>query len=164
MDLVTPDIGLIVWQTVVFVIVFLILAVFVWRPITDALRTREEFIKDSLEAAENAKKEMKQLQSDNEYLIEEAKRERDQMIKDATQAANQIKEDAKEETTKITNKMIEDAKAVINTEKQAALADVKNLVATLSIDIAEKVLRKNLEDKKAQEGLVKDLIKDIKVN
>lgn len=164
MELVTPDIGLIIWQTVVFVIVFIILAVFVWRPITDALRTREGFIKDSLEAAENATKEMQQLKADNEYLLEEAKKERDLMIKDAAKAATKIKEDAKDETAKITNKMIDDAKAVINTEKQAALADVKNLVASLSIDIAEKVLRKSLEDKKAQEGLVKELIKDIKVN
>lgn len=164
MELVTPDIGLIIWQTIVFVIVFAILAMFVWRPITDALRTRESFIKDSLDAAENAKKEMEQLKADNEYLLEEAKIERDQLLKDATQTANKIKEEAKEETAKITSKMIEDARAVINTEKQAALADVKNLVASLSIDIAEKILRKNLEDKKAQEGLVKELIKDIKVN
>lgn len=164
MELVTPNIGLIIWQTVVFLIVFGILATFVWRPIVDALRAREGFISDSLEAAENSKKEMAQLKEDNEYLLQEARIERDNMLADATKVANQIKEDARTETAKISDKMIADAKAAIGTEKKAALADVKNMVASLSLDIAEKVLRKNLEDKKAQEGLVQDLIKDIKVN
>jgi F-type H+-transporting ATPase subunit b len=163
-ELVTPNIGLIIWQTVVFLIVFGILATFVWRPIVDALRAREGFISDSLEAAENSKKEMAQLKEDNEYLLQEARIERDNMLADATKVANQIKEDARTETSKISDKMIADAKAAIGTEKKAALADVKNMVASLSLDIAEKVLRKNLEDKKAQEGLVQDLIKDIKVN
>ena len=164
MELVTPQIGLIIWQTIVFLIVFGILALFVWRPISDALRTRESFIQDSLDAAENAKKEMAQLKDDNEYLLQEARRERDQIINDATAAANKIKDEAKEETSKITAKMIEDARGQINNEKNAALAEVKDLVANLSIDIAEKVLRKSLEDKKAQQNLVKDLVKEIKVN
>lgn len=164
MELVTPQIGLIIWQTIVFLIVFGILALFVWRPISDALRTRESFIQDSLDAAENAKKEMAQLKDDNEYLLQEARRERDQIINDATAAANKIKDEAKEETSKITAKMIEDARGQINNEKNAALAEVKDLVANLSIDIAEKVLRKSLEDKKAQQALVKDLVKEIKVN
>lgn len=164
MELVTPGLGLIIWQLVVFLAVFGILAAFVWRPITDALRTRESFIQDSLDAAENAKKKIEELKQDNEYLLEEARIERDKMIKDATEIANKIKEDAKDETSKITAKMIEDAKSVINTEKNAALADVKNLVAELSLDIAEKVLKGSLADKKAQETLVKNLVKDIKVN
>lgn len=164
MELLTPGVGLIFWQTLTFLIVFAILLIFVWRPVADALRTREGFITDSLKAAENAKKEMERLRADNEYLLEEAKMERDQMLKDATVAANKIKDDAKIETARITSKMIEDAKAVINTEKQAALTDVKNMVAALSLDIAEKVLRKSLENKKAQENLVNDLVKDIKVN
>ena len=164
MELVTPGIGLIFWQTITFLIVLGVLAAFVWKPITEALRTREGFIADSLNAAEKAKEKIQQLKEDNEYLLEEARIERDQMIKDATAIANQIQEDAKDETSKITAKMIDDAKAIINSEKNAALADVKNLVATLSLDIAEKVLRKNLEDKKTQEELVDDLIKDIKVN
>jgi F-type H+-transporting ATPase subunit b len=163
-SLVTPDIGLFIWQVIVFVIVLGILSAFVWKPITDALRTREHFIQDSLDAAENAKKEMVQLKQDNEYLLQEARIERDKMLKDATVIANQIKDAAKEETSKITAKMIEDAKSVIQSEKNAALSEVKNLVSNLSLDIAEKVLRKSLEDKKAQEALVKDLVKDIKVN
>ena len=164
MDLVTPDIGLIIWQTVVFLIVFAILALKVWKPITEALKSRDGFIRDSLQSAETAKEEMKQLTAENEYLLKEARIERDHMLKDAAKIAAEIKEAAKEETSKISTKMIEDAKAVIEIEKKAALTDVKNLVAALSIDIAEKVLRKSLEDKKSQEALVKDLIKDIKVN
>lgn len=164
MDLVTPDIGLIIWQTVVFLIVFAILALKVWKPITEALKSRDGFIRDSLQSAEAAKEEMKQLTAENEYLLKEARIERDHMLKDAAKIAAEIKEAAKEETSKISTKMIEDAKAVIEIEKKAALTDVKNLVAALSIDIAEKVLRKSLEDKKSQEALVKDLIKDIKVN
>jgi F-type H+-transporting ATPase subunit b len=164
MELLTPGIGLMFWQTVIFLSVFLILLIFVWRPVSDALRTREGFISDSLDAAEKAKEEIQRLKEDNEYLLEEARIERDKMIKDATELGNKIKDEAREETSKITAKMIEDAKAVIQTEKKAALSDVKNLVASLSLDIAEKVLRKNLEDKKVQEALVSDLIKDIKVN
>jgi len=164
MELLTPGVGLIFWQTLVFLILFAILLVFVWRPISDALRTRDGFIQDSLDAAEHAKKDIEKLKEDNEYLLQEAKIERDQMMADATKIANQIKADAKADTSKITEKMLADAKAAINSEKKAAIADVKNMVASLSIDIAEKVLRKTLEDKKAQESLVQDLIKDIKVN
>jgi len=164
MELVTPGIGLIFWQTVTFLIVLGVLAAFVWRPITDALRAREGFIADSLNAAENAKKDIEKLKSDNEYLLQEARIERDKILKEATAAANQIKESAKEETAKITAKMTEDARATIAGEKNAALSEVKNLVSSLSLDIAEKVLKKNLEDKKAQETLVQDLIKDIKVS
>lgn len=164
MELVTPGIGLIFWQTVTFLIVLGLLAAFVWKPITEALRTREGFIADSLDAAENAKKEISQLKADNEYLLQEARAERDKILAAANDAAKQIKEEAKIETAKITAKMTEDARALIASEKNAALAEVKDLVATLSLDIAEKVLRKDLEDKKAQESLVKELIKDIKVS
>ncbi|MBU2914785.1 MULTISPECIES: F0F1 ATP synthase subunit B [Reichenbachiella] len=164
MELVTPGIGLIFWQTITFLIVLGLLAAFVWRPITDALRAREGFIADSLDAAENAKKDIAKLKEDNEYLLKEARIERDKILAQANEAAKQIKEAAKEETAKITAKMTADAKAVIVSEKNAALTEVKDLVATLSLDIAEKVLRKSLEDKKAQESLVKELIKDIKVS
>lgn len=164
MELVTPGIGLIFWQTITFLIVLGILAAFVWRPITDALRAREGFIADSLNAAENAKKDIEKLKSDNEYLLQEARIERDNILKAATDAATQIKEAAKEETAKITAKMTEEARATISAEKNAALSEVKNLVSSLSLDIAEKVLKKSLEDKKAQEALVQDLIKDIKVS
>lgn len=164
MELVTPGIGLIFWQTVVFLVVFAVLAMFVWKPITEALRAREGFINDSLRAAELAKEEMKQLKADNEYLLQEARFEREKILKEATGAANQLKEEAKAETAKITEKMIDDAKQSIESEKQNALKDVRNLVASLSLDIAEKVIRQDLSKDNAQKKLIEEFVKDIKVN
>lgn len=164
MELVTPGIGLIFWQTVVFLIVFLILASFVWKPIVSALKTRESQIDDALKAAELAKEEMAQIKADNEYLLQEARAERDQILKEAMSTANQIKEDAKTETSSITEKMIADAQVTIQNEKKAALTEVKNLVASLSLEIAEKVLRQNLSSDKSQKDLIDKFLKEVKVN
>jgi len=163
-DLVTPDIGLIFWQTVVFLIVFAVLAAFVWKPVASALKTRESAIADSLKAAELAKEEMAQIKEDNEYLVQEARMERDKMLKEALATANQIKEDARSETSVIADKMIADAKTAIEGEKKAALQEVKNLVASLSIDIAEKLLREKLSDDKSQKDLIEKFLKEVKVN
>lgn len=164
MELLTPGIGLIFWQTVIFLMLVGILAAFVWRPISDALRSREQFISDSLEAAELAKQEIEDLKEDNEDLLREAKLERDALLKEATQIAIQIKDDARSGTSKITEKMIADATATIETEKKAALAEIKNEVAMLSLSIAEKVIRKNLESEKSQKDLVQQFIEDMKIN
>ena len=164
MELVTPDIGLIFWQTVVFLLVFAVLAVFVWKPVASALKTRETAIEDSLKAAELAKEEMEQIKADNEYLLQEARIERDKMLKDAVSIANKIKDDAKADTAKIANKMIEDAKSAIEGEKKAALAEVKNLVGSLSLEIAEKLLREKLKDGAAQKELIEKFLKEVKVN
>ncbi len=164
MDLVTPGLGLFFWSGVTFLIVLAFLSVFVWRPIMSALRVREDFINDSLQSAEKAKTEMEKLQADNSKLLQEARLERDKILKEATEVANKIKEDAKEETAKISDKMLADAKASIESEKQAALGEVKVLVASLSIEIAEKVLKKNLSSDADQKQLVDGLIQDIKVN
>lgn len=164
MELLTPGIGLFFWQAVVFIVVFLILTAFVWKPIASALRAREHTITDALEAAERAKEEMAQIKADNEYLLKEARAERDEIIKKATEAANQIKEDAKQETSSITEKMIADARASIEVEKNSALAAVKDLVSSLSLEIAEKVIREKLKEDKAQKDLVKTFLKDIKIN
>ncbi|MFZ9044477.1 MAG: F0F1 ATP synthase subunit B [Cyclobacteriaceae bacterium] len=164
MELLTPGIGLVFWQIVVFVLLFILLAVFVWKPVTEALRAREGMIEDSLKAADLAKEEMEQIKADNEYLLQEARIERDEIIKKATEAANQIKEDAKAETKKISDKMIGDAKSAIETEKKAALGEVKNLVSSLSLEIAERVIREKLADDKAQKALVEKFVKEVKVN
>lgn len=164
MDLLTPDIGLIFWQTVVFLIMFLILAVFVWKPIAGALKAREGMIEDSLRAAELAKEEMEQIKADNEYLLQEARTERDKILKEAMAAANQIKEEAKSETSAIANKMIAEAKVSIESEKKAALTEVKDLVATLSLEVAEKLLREKLAGDKAQRELIEKFLKEVKVN
>lgn len=162
--MVTPEIGLIIWQTIVFLVVFGILAVFVWKPIASALKTREGQIEDALRAADLAKEEMEQVKADNEFLLQEARAERDKMLKEATDIAKKIREDAKNDTVTITNKMIEDAKTTISSEKKAALAEVKNLVATLSLEISEKLLREKLSDDKSQKDLIDKFLKDVKVN
>ncbi|MEQ8469976.1 MAG: F0F1 ATP synthase subunit B [Marinoscillum sp.] len=162
--MVTPEIGLIIWQTIVFLVVFGILAVFVWKPIASALKTRESQIEDALRAADLAKEEMEQVKADNEFLLQEARAEREKMLKEATDIAKKIKEDAKNDTVAITNKMIEDAKTTITSEKKAALSEVKNLVAQLSLEISEKLLREKLSDDKSQKDLIDKFLKEVKVN
>ena len=164
MELVTPEIGLIIWQTVVFALVLLVLRQFVWRPILGALKSREFQIEDSLRAAEQAKDEMEQIKMDNEYMLYEARMERDHMIKDATTVANKIKDDAKADTFRITEKMVSDAKAEIENEKKAAMEEMRNLVSSLSVEIAEKILREKLKDDKAQKDLVDKFLTESKVN
>ena len=164
MDLLIPDYGLLFWQLVVFSIVLTILAVFVWKPVTEALRTRESMIEDSIKSAELAREEMMQIKSDNEMVLKEARVQRDQLLKDATIVANKIKDDAKSETEKISEKMILDAKSIIVSEKNAALSEVKNLVSSLSLDIAEKLIREKLNNDKSQQQLVEKFLKEVKVN
>ena len=164
MELVYPDIGLIIWTLITFLLVLFLLKKFAWGPIVDALKQRESFIEDSLKAAENAKAEMANLKSENERLLDQAKVERDKIIKEANAAARQIVEEANAEASKEAKKRVEEARVAINTEKQAALAEVKNQVATLSIEIAEKLMRQQLSTDAAQKALVQDYIKDLKVN
>ena len=164
MDLLTPDIGLVFWQTVVFTIVFLFLALFVWKPVASALKAREHTIADSLDAAERAKEEMKQIKADNEYLLKEARAERDEILKQANAVAEKIKEDAKSETAAIADKMIEDARVGIESEKKKALAEVKALVSDLSLEIAEKIIKEKLADDPSQKALVQKFLNDTQAN
>lgn len=164
MDLLTPGIGLIFWQLVGFLALLFILGKFAWRPITDALRSREESIDNALASAERAKNEMTSLKAENEKLLQDARLERDKLLKEASDTSKRIIEMSREEAKRQGDKMIEDAKAVIQTEKQAALADVKAQVATLSVQIAEKLLRKNLATDTQQKALVSDFVKDLNVN
>lgn len=164
MDLLTPGAGLIFWQFVGFIVLLLILGKFAWPAITDALKSREESIENALAAAERAKEEMAALKSENEKLIQEARVERDKVLKTAADTAKRIVEESREEAKRQGNKMIEEARTVIETEKRAALADVKNQVATLSVQIAEKLIRKNLSDETAQKALVADFVEDLNVN
>jgi len=163
-NLVNPAFGLIIWQLFVFLIVLIVLRKFVWTPILGALKKREFEIEDALRAAEAARDEMEQIKMDNEYLLYEARIERDQMIKEAIIVANKIKDEAKADTSKIAEKLINDARSSIENEKKAAMQEVKNLVSTLSIEIAEKILRENLKDGKAQRELVDTYLKGTKLN
>ena len=164
MDLLIPNYGLLFWQLVVFSIVLTILAVFVWKPVTEALRRRESVIEDSIKSAELAREEMMQIKADNEIVLKEARVQRDQLLKDAKILANKIKEDAKSETSKISQKMISDAKDIIESEKNAALVQVKNLVSKLSLDIAEKLIHEKLKNDKSQQQLVEKFLKEVKIN
>jgi F-type H+-transporting ATPase subunit b len=163
MDLI-PDTGLLIFQVLAFTILLFVLGKFAWKPILSGLKEREQTIENALLSAEQAKNEMQALQADNQKLLAEARAERDGLLKDAIAIANTIKEDAREETSKITARMIEDAKAAIETEKKAALTDVKNQVAMLSLEITEKLLRKQLADQKGQRELIDSYVKDLNLN
>ena len=145
MDLVTPDIGLIFWTTVSFVILYFILAKYAWKPILGAVNDREKSIKDALSAAEKAKEEMANLKSDNEKILNEAKLQREALLKDARDIKSKIISDAQNEATEKANKLIEAAKTAIDNEKSAAMKELKNTVVDLSLNIAEKLhIYKNL--------------------
>lgn len=164
MDLVTPGLGLIFWSVLTFLFLLFILRKFAWKPILDAVSEREEGIRNALLSAETAKRDMQNLRSDNEKLLAEARLERDAMMKDAREIKEKMISDAKTEAQTQGQKMIEQAKAAINSEKNAAMAALKNQVSSLSIEIAEKVLRNELADKSSQTKLVAQLLGDVKLN
>jgi len=164
MDLLTPSTGLFFWQLVIFLGLFFILAKFAWKPILTGLKEREESIQTALDSAERAKQEMAALQAGNEKLLKEARDERDKILRDARQAANILQEQIQNDAKKAADKMIADARAVINTEKQAALRDVKQQVALFSLQVAERLMKKNLSDDKSQKDLIDSYIKEIKLN
>ena len=155
------SIGLFFWQTVIFIFLILLLKKFAWKPILDAVNEREEGIKNALLSAEKAKEEMASLQSDNEEIFKKARSERDSLLKEAREIKQQLIDEAKSEAKNEAKKIISQAQETIQNEKNAAIVDLKNQVAGLSIDIAEKVLKEKLSDDKAQMQLVKDLVKDV---
>ena len=163
MDLLTPGVGLIFWQLLIFGILFLFLSKYAWGPITKSLKEREKFISDSIISAEKAEKELEKLNEKNKELVKEARKEREKILLEAKSISNSIKNTAKEEASKITDKMIDDAKKMIEGEKMSAIKEVKVLVASLSLDIAEKVIQKNLKNESSQQKLVSDLIDKIKI-
>jgi F-type H+-transporting ATPase subunit b len=164
MDLLTPGTGLIFWQTFVFLLLVFLLAKFAWKPILGSLKEREESIQQALDSAEKAKIEMAALKSDNEKLLREAREERDKILKEAREAANRMHDQAQADAKKNADKIIEDAKAIIQTERNAALRDVKSQVAMFSLEIAEKLIKNNLKEDKAQKELAETFIKDLKLN
>jgi len=155
------SIGLFFWQTVIFIFLILLLKKFSWKPILDAVNEREEGIKNALLSAEKAKEEMASLQSDNEETLKKARSERDSLLKEAREIKQQLIDEAKSEAKSEAKKIISQAQETIQNEKNAAIVDLKNQVAGLSIDIAEKVLKEKLSDDKTQMKLVKDLVKEV---
>jgi len=164
MELVTPEVGLIFWTTLSFFILLFILGKFAWKPILAAVAERENSIESALSKAEAVKEEMARLTSENEALLKQARAERDAILAEATKVKNQIISDAKDSANREGARLIEHARLEINNQKAIAIADVKNQVATLSLEIAEKVLRKQFEDQKKQDELVKDLLRDVKLS
>ena len=155
------SIGLFFWQTVIFIFLILLLKKFAWKPILDAVNEREEGIKNALLSAEKAKEEMASLKSDNEETLKKARSERDSLLKEAREIKQQLIDEAKSEAKSEAKKIISQAQETIQNEKNAAIVDLKNQVAGLSIDIAEKVLKEKLSDDKTQMKLVKDLVKEV---
>lgn len=158
------SLGLFFWQLILFVGLVLLLKKFAWGPILNSVNEREEGIKNALDEAENARKEMQNLNADNARILKEARVERDSLLKEAREMKETIISEAKEEAQIQANKVVEQAQATIQSEKQAAIADLKNQVAELSIGIAEKVVRGELSDKNKQTKLVEDLLKEVTIS
>jgi F-type H+-transporting ATPase subunit b len=164
MQLLTPDFGLLFWTLLAFIIVFVILRKFAWKPILSSLNDREKGIADSLETAQRVKAEMAQLKSENEELLAKAREERGLMLKEARDTKDRIIGEAKEQAKVEANKIISEAQQAINAQKMAAITDVKNQIGKLVIEVTEKVLRKELNSKEAQEAHIQSLVGEVKMN
>ena len=164
MELVNPGIGLITWMTLAFLAILYILGKYAWRPIMKALKERESAIDDALNSAEKAKEEMKKLKFSNEELLKEAKNERDAILAAARKIRESIIEESKQKAAEEANRIIQSAKESIQNEKMAAITDLKDQLADLSMEVARKILKKELADPKRQEEYIKELMKDVKFN
>ncbi len=164
MKLLTPEIGLLVWTLLAFLVVFFILKTKAWPAIIKGLRDRENSIADSLATAERVKAEMALLQSENEALLAKAREERALLLKEARETKDRIVNEAKEQAKTEAGKIMAEAQAAINAQKMAALTEVKNQVGKLVIEVSEKVLRKELTNKEAQEAHIKGLVNEVELN
>ena len=164
MELVKPSIGLIFWMAVSFSIILFLLKKFAWKPILGMIKEREESIESALAAAEKAKEEMKALQAGNEKILAEARAERDAMLKEARDTKDAIVAEAKNKAQAEANKILATTRETINNEKNAAITELKNQVAAMSIEIAEKILRQELSNDEKQKTLMDNLMKDISLN
>ncbi|OVE56638.1 F0F1 ATP synthase subunit B [Chryseobacterium mucoviscidosis] len=164
MGIIEPGIGLLFWMTLTFVILLFLLAKFAWKPIVNAVNDRETSIQDALNQAVLAKKEMEVLKADNERIIREAKIERDAILKEAREIRDKIVGEAKDVAKVEGDKMIEAAKQTINAEKNAAMADIKTQIGTLSVNIAESILKQKLDNSEAQNELVQNYLNKSNLN
>lgn len=164
MDLVTPNLGLMFWTGLIFVLLLFILTKFIWKPILSAVNTREKSISDSLELAEKTMAEMKSLQAQNENLLKEARAERDAIVRDAKEIATKMVEESKNTAKTEADKIITSAREAINNEKVSAMAELKVQIAEFSIQIAEKVVRGELSSDEKQKALSEKLASDFQLN
>ena len=164
MELLLPKLGLIFWTLIAFGITLWILRKYAWKPILKSLDEREKNISDSILSAENVRKEMSELKSENEALLAQAREERATMMREAKETRDKIIQDAKEQARVETNKIVADAQSVINQQKMAAITDLKNQVGNLVIEVSEKVLRRELNNKDEQEKYIQQLSHNIELN
>ena len=158
------SLGLFFWQAILFIALLFLLRRFAWKPILNAVNEREDGIKNALDSAEKARREMENLAADNERILKEARTEREGMMKDAREIKAKMISDAKEEAKAEAGKLIANAQAAIEAERKSAIADLKSQVAALSVDIAEKVVKSELSDKDKQLKLVDDMIGNATLN
>jgi len=164
MELLLPKLGLLIWTLLAFLIVFFLLKKMAWPAIIKGLRDREQGIADSLATAEKVRAEMAQLKNENEALLALAREERAQLLKEARETKDRIINEAKEQAKVEANKIITESQLAINTQKMAAITDVKNQVGKLVIEVSEKVLRRELSNKESQETHIKGLVDEVKLN
>lgn len=164
MELLTPEFGLFFWTLIAFLVVFFLLKKFAWGPILSSLSERESSIADALASADKIKQEMAEMKSENEQLMAKAREERSQMLKEAREEADRIINQAKEQQKSVTDKMLVDARAQIEQQKMAALTEVKNEIGNLAVEVAEKVLRKELAGADKQSEYAHTLVNEIKLN
>ena len=164
MELVTPEIGLIFWTTIVFLLLLVVLKKYAWKPILTAVDERNKSIEDALKSADKAKKEMLALNTDNERILIEAKKERDALLKEGREIKDNIIAEAKDKAKLEADKILITAKEQINNEKMKAITELKNQVASMSIDIAEKILKSELSDKNKQKELIAEALKSNELN
>ncbi len=163
-ELINPGIGLVFWMLVTFLILLFLLKKYAWKPILNTVSQREEGIRNALLSAENAKKEMENLKADNEKLLAEARLERDNIMKEAREIKKQILDDAKQKAQENIDKMTLAAKEAIDREKSAVLFEMKNQIADLSVEISEKILKEQLQNKEAQSKLINQLLEKAKLS
>ncbi|WP_430971664.1 F0F1 ATP synthase subunit B [Sunxiuqinia rutila] len=163
MGFVTPDYGTLFWMTIIFGILLIIMKKFAWKPILNALKERETSIADALASADKAREEVEDLKADHEKIIAEARKEREVILKEARVLKDKLLIEAKAQASNEGQKIVTAARQQIENEKQAAISEIRNQVADLSVLIAEKVIQKELKDKQAQESMVEDLLKDLKL-
>lgn len=162
--LVLPDIGLIFWNTLAFLILVFVLGRFAWKPILKAITDREQGIEDALAKADKMKSAITEMQSENEALLAKAREQRAVMIKEAKEASEKMVSDAKEKAKSEYERIVADAQLAITQQKNAALTEVKNQVGALVVEVAEKVLRRELSNKTEQEIFIKKIADEVKLN
>ena len=164
MELVTPGIGLIFWTSVVFIILIILLKKFAWKPILEAVEKRSNSIEEALNASEKAKAELTELNEEKDKLRKQALADRDALLKEAAATKAKIVSDAKAQAKQETEKILTNAREVIKNEKMAAITELKNQVALLSLDIAEKIVKEQLTSSDKQKALVDNLVKEVNLN